>query len=177
MMRLIRRLAEHDVAIRWGRQVSSSLIVTKIGESRQITCAAPAYLERFGIPARPQDLASHNCLLMTRLGTTHNDWAFRQPNGKVTAIRVTGNFTVNGGHGNYEALLSGLGIARVTDLRAREDIAMGRLQPLMTAFEPAEATPILAAYKSGRLVPPKYRAFVNFLQRRFMGKAKSEIMG
>lgn len=162
--------ADHDAAIRWGPQVSSSLIITKIGESRQIICCAPSYLARHGEPRTPEDLENHNCLLMTRLGLNANEWVFRGSSDNLISVKVTGNFVTNGGHGNYHAMIAGLGIARVTDLRVSEDIAEGRLRPILTAYEPAEAMPIYVAFKSGRLVPPKVRAFVTFLQQRFMAR-------
>lgn len=159
-------LPDHDVAIRWDMQQSSALIITRLMTSRQIVCAAPSYLRRHGTPKSPQDLAAHNCLMMSRLGLAHNDWTFRSPEGPVT-VRVSGNFVVNGGHGNYQAVMAGLGIGRVVDLRAVEDLKAGRLRHILREFEPDAATPIYAAYKRGRLVPPKVRAFISFMRERF----------
>lgn len=156
-------LVDHDVAIRWGEQQTSALIITRLAESRQVICAAPSYLDRFGIPRTPRDLLDHNCIMMSRLGLSHNEWTFRLREG-LTSIKVSGNFVVNGGHGNYEALIAGLGIARATDLRVAVDIGAGRLRRILRDFEPGSATPIYAAYKSGRLLPPKIRSFVNYLR-------------
>lgn len=158
-------LSRHDVALRWGEQEDSALVITRLAESHQIVCAAPSYLERHGTPRTPDELAGHNCLMMSRLGLDHNEWTFRYPEG-IRSIRVSGNFVVNGGSGHYEALISGLGIGRITDLRGREDIAAGRLMRILQEFEPPVATPIYAAHKSSRLVPLKVRAFVAFLKRR-----------
>lgn len=167
-------LAENDIGIRWGEQRTSSLIITRIAESRQIVCAAPAYLERFGTPRTPHELAAHNCLMMSRLGLASNEWTFLV-DGEVVALKVSGNFVVNGGHGNYEALIAGLGIGRVTDLRVVEDIRAGRLQPILRDFEPNEGMPIYAAFKSGRLVPPKIRLFVDYFRER-MKAAQSGVL-
>ena len=158
-------LAENDIGIRWGEQKSSSHIITKIAESRQIVCAAPSYLERFGTPLNPHELAHHNCLMMSRLGLATNEWAFCI-DGEPTTLKVSGNFVVNGGHGNYEALIAGLGIGRVTDLRVVEDIKVGRLQPILREFEPDEPMVIYATYKSGRLVPPKIRLFIDYFREQ-----------
>ncbi len=136
-------LAENDIGIRWGEQRPSSLIITRIAESRQIVCAAPAYLERFGTPRSPHELLNHNCLMMSRLGLGSNEWSFLI-DGEVVPLKVSGNFVVNGGHGNYEALIAGLGIGRVTDLRVIEDIRAGRLQPILREFEPDDAMAIYA---------------------------------
>jgi DNA-binding transcriptional LysR family regulator len=156
-------LVDHDMAIRWGDQQASALIITRLAESRQIICATPAYIERHGAPKTPHDLLQHNCLLMSRLGVSSNEWTFRQRDAAI-ALQVSGNFVVNGGHGNYHALMAGLGIARVTDLSVAGDLRSGRLVRLLKDYEPRSAIPIHAAYKSGRLLPPKIRSFVNYLK-------------
>lgn len=161
-------LAENDIGIRWGEQRPSSLIITRIAESRQIVCAAPAYLERFGTPRNPHELLTHNCLMMSRLGLGTNEWSFLI-DGEVVSLKVSGNFVVNGGHGNYEALIAGLGIGRVTDLRVVEDIRAGRLQPILREFEPDDAMGIYATFKSGRLVPPKIRLFIDYFREQMKG--------
>ncbi|MDF2810500.1 MAG: LysR family transcriptional regulator [Microvirga sp.] len=158
-------LADHDLGLRWGEQQSSATIITRVAESRQIICAAPSYLDCYGVPETPQDLLKHNCVLMSRLGLSNNDWSF-VIDGRPVKLKVQGNYVVNGGHGNYEAVIAGLGIGRLTDLRVLEDIRTGRLRPILQAFEPEEAMPIYAAYKAGALVPPKVRICIDFLRRR-----------
>jgi len=160
-------LTDHDVALRWGSPTPSTIIITKIGGARQILCASPQYLERKQIPQEPKDLLHHNCLLMTRLGSAFNEWNFKLSNGEIQSLRVYGNFVVTGGHGNYQAVLAGLGIGRVTDLRARSDLETGQLVQLLSNYQIIETIPIFAAYKGSRLVPPKIRAFVSFLQNNF----------
>lgn len=162
-------LDAHDVAITWGTLPESTRIATKLTESRQIICAAPAYLERHGCPRRPADLADHNCLLISGLGNDRNEWYFETPQGPEV-VKVTGSFTVNSGNGAYEALIAGIGIGRVTDLRVQADISAGRLRPILEAFERRDGVPIYALHKSRRHVPPKVRAFIDFLRERLRGE-------
>lgn len=161
-------LAGHDIGLRWGAPQRSAAIITRVGESRQIICASPHYLKRHGTPETPQDLLQHNCVLMSRLGLASNEWSFVVDQ-RPMKLEVLGNYVVNGGHGNYEAVIAGLGIGRVTDLRVTEDIRSGRLRPILQAFQPEEAVAIYAAYKSGTLIPPKVRIFLDFLKRRMRG--------
>lgn len=163
-------LGDHDIALRWGAPPGSAAIITRVGESRQIVCAAPHYLERQGIPDTPQDLLRHNCVLMSRLGLTSNEWSFVVDQ-RPLKLKVTGNYVVNGGHGNYEAVIAGLGIGRVTDLRVAEDIRSGRLRPILEDFQPEDAVPIYAAYKPGALIPPKIRIFLDFLRAQIRGRS------
>jgi DNA-binding transcriptional LysR family regulator len=101
--------------------------------------------------------------MLSGIGTTYNEWGFRQGSSNRT-IRVTGNFIVNSGNGNYEALMAGLGIGRVTNLRVQTDIEAGRLQRILQEYEIPEATPIFALYQMGRQVPPKIKSFVSSLR-------------
>lgn len=157
-------LVEHDVAIRWGEQQDSALTITRLSESRQIVCATPTYIERHGAPQTPRDLLNHNCLMMSRLGVHSNEWTFLE-NGRPLSIKVGGNFVVNGGHGNFHALLASLGVARVTDLSVANELRSGELVRLLEAFEPEVRVPIHAVYKGGRLLPPKIRTFVSHVRQ------------
>ncbi len=63
-------LVEHgyDLAIRYGNLPDSGLIVQRLADNRRVLVASPAYLEQYGTPSVPDDLAKHSCLLMERLG-------------------------------------------------------------------------------------------------------------
>jgi transposase len=61
-----------DVAIRIGELADSSLTSRRLVSDRRIVCAAPAYLDRYGTPTTPDDLANHNCLTLNAYKTTLN---------------------------------------------------------------------------------------------------------
>jgi len=155
----------HDVAITWGRLADSSLVATRLTTTRQIICAAPSYIEQYGRPATPGDLLNHNCIIISGFGVTHNEWYFESQDG-VDVVRVRGNFVVNSGNAAYKALLSGIGVGRVTDVHGREDIRAGRLEVLLTEFECRDGVPIYALYRGRKIVPPKVRALVDYLKSR-----------
>ena len=48
-----------DVGIRIGELPDSSMQATSVGRVRRVICAAPAYLEKHGVPLAPADLQSH----------------------------------------------------------------------------------------------------------------------
>src|SRR5580765_2716577 len=52
-----------DAAVRIGSIGSQHLIGRKIGETRLVCCASPVYLQRHGVPEKPEDLARHACLV------------------------------------------------------------------------------------------------------------------
>ncbi len=51
-----------NVALRIGDLPDSSLIATRLGAVRRVTCASPAYLAARAAPAVPQDLADHDVI-------------------------------------------------------------------------------------------------------------------
>jgi len=58
--------ARIDVAIRIGRLADSNWVARRLCEFEMILCASPAYLERHGVPATPQELPQHQWLAFGR---------------------------------------------------------------------------------------------------------------
>src|SRR5262245_45524058 len=50
-----------DLGIRIGAAGSEHIVARKLGETRLVPCAAPAYLAAHGTPRTPADLQAHNC--------------------------------------------------------------------------------------------------------------------
>lgn len=151
-----------DVAIRIGELADSSLISRRLVSDRRIICAAPAYLDRYGIPKTPDDLAIHNCLTLNAYKTTLNQWRFRDRSG-LREISVSGNFTVNSGAALYDAVLAGLGIARVTEFLANRALQSGQLIRLLSQYEDESDIGIYAIFPSNRYLLPKVQCFIEFL--------------
>ena len=155
-----------DLALRLGAVHDESLIARRLADHGRIVCAAPAYLDRHGIPADPEALVGHNCILFDQPDHL-NQWPFRAPDGSVVRIRVRGNFRSDNGDALFELLLGGLGIAWAADFLALPHLATGRLVPLLADFAVDERTAIHAVYPQRRHLPAKVRAFIDFLVERF----------
>ncbi|MGO8655840.1 LysR substrate-binding domain-containing protein, partial [Rhizobium ruizarguesonis] len=55
--RTVDYLAENvDCALRAGTPADQSLIARRVSEVEMITCASPSYIQKFGMPERPEDL-------------------------------------------------------------------------------------------------------------------------
>ena len=54
-----------DVAIRSGDMPDSTLIARKLAPLRQVLCASPAYIDRYGMPLTPSELRERNCILFS----------------------------------------------------------------------------------------------------------------
>lgn len=53
----------YDAGVRLGEVIDQDMIAIPVsGEQRQTAVAAPAYIERFGKPSHPSELARHRCI-------------------------------------------------------------------------------------------------------------------
>lgn len=151
-----------DVVVRIGEVPDSRLIARRLGRQGLVTCAAPAYLERFGIPQHPHELRSHECLRYKHPSSgRHRLWRFRVAE-RDSEIAASGRFSFSDGEALVQAAVCGLGIVQVPDYMAQTQLQQGRLQPLLDAYRPPE-TPISVLWPSNRHLSPKVRAFVDFL--------------
>lgn len=155
-----------DIAIRIGELADSSLIARRLVSNRRVICASPTYVERHGTPMTPDDLAQHNCLILSAYKTTLNQWRFKDGTG-YRELSVRGNFEVNSGNALYEALLAGVGISRVATALATCDLQAGKLIRLLRDYEDDTDGGIYAVFPSDRYLLPKIRVFVEFLINSF----------
>lgn len=150
-----------DVAIRFAHLEDSTLVAVRLGEVRQVVCAAPAYLARRGVPATPTDLAGHDCIGM-RGEANRELWPFRRAAGAagVRATPVATRLSNTSVAAGLEAALRGRGCIRVLSYQVAEDLAAGRLTRLLQAFEP-EAIPVHMVFRPHPRAWSPVRAFVD----------------
>src|SRR5260221_9999062 len=99
-----------DVAVRFGPPDQSSLIVRKLLETRILTVAAPAYLEKHGKPRSPHDLVHHEALLFRDPQTGQPfPWEFRR-GGEVKEVKVSSRLVMDDPSVAMAACLAGQGI-------------------------------------------------------------------
>jgi len=153
-----------DVAIRFGTLADSLLTARKLGESGRMVVAAPDYLARYGTPAVPEDLHRHNCLNFN-FRRAEPIWPFRR-DGADIVLSVKGNIEANNGETLGQLAAAGVGVARVGTFSVAEDIAAGRLVPILEDFNPGDVELIHAVFVGGTQTPARVRAFVDFLAER-----------
>src|SRR5574341_409012 len=155
-----------DLAIRIGGTGAQNLVARKLGETRLLACASPAYITGHGAPAAPEDLVRHNCL--TYEYALSDAWRFRDAAGRERTIRVTGSLSSNNGELNAAAAVQGVGITLEPDFIVGAELKSGALVRLLESYE-APTLPIYAVYPSRRFLPAKVRAFVDFFAERCAG--------
>jgi DNA-binding transcriptional LysR family regulator len=152
-----------DVAIRFGPQAQSSMSSRLLLETRVLTVAAPAYLEKHGRPATPGDLEHHACIQFPDPFTgAPFEWEFRR-DGHVLPVASSGPFLMTDVATMIAACVSGAGIAQVLAISVQPHLASGKLIELFPDW-PDETFPLFAVRPSRRLAPMKVAAFVDFCE-------------
>jgi DNA-binding transcriptional LysR family regulator len=150
-----------DIAIRVGALPDSALMARKLAQSRRVVCAAPAYLDREGIPQTPADLRDHDCMRFN-FRRARTAWPFRQ-DGIDLEQPISGSMLLNNGETMRQMALAGVGIVRLGRFHVAADIAAGTLVPLLEPFNPGDLELIHAIHVGGGHVPRRVRAFIDYL--------------
>jgi DNA-binding transcriptional LysR family regulator len=173
--RTVDYLAENvDCALRAGSPGNASLIARRVGEMGLVACAAPAYIDRFGLPAHPSDLeAAHHCVNYF-LAQINRIMPFEfTRDGETLEINSRYILSVNDARSYLAAALSGLGVAPLACFMAREPIARGQLVPVLTDWH-IEPVPLYIVYPPNRHLSNKVRVFVDWVVRLL---ARTELTG
>ncbi len=161
------RLAEEgiDVALRVGPLEDLGLIARKLDDIQIVVCAAPDYLRCRGEPARPDDLVEHDCLAFGDVPGVA-EWSFQDGTVRRT-LRIPTRLCVNDFDALVSAALAGAGLVRVPSWQVAHYLADGRLRIVLGAYQ-RPPTPLSILTLRNRLLLPKVRAFVDFLQQHWM---------
>ena len=152
-----------DLALRIGTLPDSTLIAQRLGRSQNVLVAHPAYLARAGKPATPADLAEHAALLYS-LSSVGPRWTLTRGTRSET-VRVSGPLQANSSLALRQAVLQGLGLARLPLFSVGDDLAAGRLVRVLPAWAMPEQS-IYALHTSRDHLPRKTRAYIDFFRAR-----------
>ncbi|HEY3985021.1 LysR family transcriptional regulator [Cedecea sp.] len=151
-----------DLAVRFGVPRDSSLVARKLLETRIMTVATPAYLERFGRPPTPEALMEHTCIHFRDPETGRPfEWEFHRE-GRVINVPVEGRLTLNDARMLHEACLSGHGIAQMMTFGSDQLVQKGLLVDLFPDW-PDERFPLYAYYPSRINPAARTRCFLDFI--------------
>ena len=153
-----------DVAIHSGVLPDSSRIARKIGQSRWILCASPAYLAAHGTPAHPGQLLQHTCFSFG-FSSVWNTWGF-VVDGQAITVPVVPKATFAQGDLLRDLALGGAGIVRLAEFHIGQDIQEGRLVPLLQAYAQDSVEPLYMIYTNRKHLSPRIRVFRDFLEQK-----------
>lgn len=147
-----------DAGIRIGQLPDSSLRAIRVGQVRRVVVASPAYLEKHGIPQKPDELVKH-CLVASSSLSPTNDWIFRTSENENT-VRVHPRVTVNTNDSAMEAALKGYGLTRLLSYQVAPQLESGELKTVLSGYE-GPALPVHVLHREGRYRNAKVRSFVD----------------
>ncbi len=154
-----------DAAVSFAEQYKNpDVVVRRIMQSRRVLCAAPQYIERRGTPISFADLSKHNCLRIAG-NSRRNAWNDDQTSG-ANPFDAVGDFEGNSTDVIFHAALAGIGIARLPSYLVDAKLQSGELLRVLPGYAPA-STDIVVQFAGRRNLPPKTRAFIDFLVSEF----------
>ncbi|MPS35348.1 MAG: LysR family transcriptional regulator [Stenotrophomonas sp.] len=152
-----------DAGIRLGESLADGMVAVPLGPpQRLVVVAAPDYLRRHRPPETPQALAAHACIRYRRSDGRLMPWEFTR-DGHDFSVEVGGGPIFNDSGLGRRMAIAGLGLAQVFEAAAAEDLAAGRLQRLLDAWQPPFPGFHLY-YPSREQLAPKLRVFVDFMR-------------
>jgi DNA-binding transcriptional LysR family regulator len=153
-----------DMAFRYGKLGDSTLVAQILSANRRVVVASTAYLARHGIPATPDALRQHNCLLHNLTQKPTNTWRFHMSEGEVD-IEVTGDRMADDGGIVRQWAIAGCGIAYKSLIDVRADLATGRLTELLAHHTGAD-WPLSVVYPHRASISTAAKALTAFVQDR-----------
>jgi DNA-binding transcriptional LysR family regulator len=153
-----------DLAIRFGEPRPSALVARKLLDTRIVTTASPAYLKKAGRPSHPSELEEGNHRLIDfrdpETGRGY-EWVFRQGR-KEIEITSKAQLLLSDIATLHAVCVAGYGIAQLLELGIESLIESGRLEVIFPDWLD-ERFPLYALHPSRNYLPPKTRAFLDFV--------------
>lgn len=151
-----------DLAIRTLPVRDSQVVARAIANLPRILVASPRYLEKAGIPKKPEDLTNHNCL--DPRGSNQFTWEFATPRGK-RVLRLSGSLSANSSTMVRHAALKGLGVAMMRRYLVQHNLADHSLVPVLEEFT-LDHDKLYVVYQRDRYQPARMKLFIDYLGSR-----------
>jgi DNA-binding transcriptional LysR family regulator len=153
-----------DLVLRIGQLPDSSLLARRLAPVPVMIVASPAYLDRWGRPVHPAQLAGHDCFGYAYL-RTRDAWHFSNAPGEQVTVRPSGKLRVNNGDAMLPPVIAGLGIAALPAFLAREALEDGRLEQVLADWCSSQASLFLLTPPAGPR-PVRVQVLGDFLAGR-----------
>lgn len=155
----------YDLALRIGALPDSSLLARRLCGVRLLLVAAPAYMQRFGRPSHPRDLAGHQ-LAAYAYGPSYEGLRFHHATEGDFGIALPHPVRTNNSDVLKPCLLAGLALAIQPEFLVWRELADGRLESLLEDWLPQRSALHIVTPPS-TLRPARVQVLIDFLASRF----------
>lgn len=159
----------YDLALRSSPLADSSFKVRKLADDARILCASPTYVEDFGAPRQPSDLAQHQLVAFREQDPkrlTGKDGSSGQFDPRGARCRVV----VDDGLSLKITTLAGAGISMNSLWSVHREIADGALVRILPDHRVDDQSALWLVYPKSNVLTAKVRVFIDFLLEK-IGKA------
>ncbi|WOT04278.1 LysR family transcriptional regulator [Shewanella youngdeokensis] len=152
-----------DLLLTMSEQLPLGMVARPLMKCNFLLVASPSYVAQRGMPARPEQLVEHNCLVYQGEWHEHTVWQFKKGD-DYCEIGVSGNFRVDNAPALKTAAVSGLGVAYLASYLLEDEIAKGTLVPILDEWQLTNNLPLQAVYPRRKHLAPKVSAFIDFIK-------------
>jgi DNA-binding transcriptional LysR family regulator len=158
-----------DCVLRYGQLPESDLVARRVATLQRLTCASPAYLDRFGIPKGIEGLQGHRIVGLRSITTGNLANLEFMVDGELRSVTLPATLSVTGPESYLLGLRLGLGLAQVPWFHVEEEFARGRLVEILSDTPPPSAH-VSLLYPRSRQLSPRVRVFLDWAAREFAAR-------
>jgi DNA-binding transcriptional LysR family regulator len=153
----------YDAGIRYGGTVPEDMIAQRLSaDIRWVVVGSPGYLDRFGVPDHPDDLARHRCLKI-RLGDDRiYRWEFERGD-EAVAVTTPGAITINETQVARALAVGGAGLMYAPEPSVSALIESGALRTTLDDWS-SMGPGFHIYYSSRRQVPAGLRLLIDLVR-------------
>ncbi|MCS0503632.1 LysR family transcriptional regulator [Ancylobacter mangrovi] len=154
-----------DMAVRIGALPDSSMVATRVGSMRTVTCLSPRLAAGHGRPTEPNDLQRMPCVAFD-MGVPSPHWSYRSPGpGLRLEVAIQPRLSVTTADAAAEAAIDNVGVTRLLHYQVADAVDRGQLDIVLEAFE-REPAPVHLVHVPRGQMPLKMRRFLSFAAPR-----------
>jgi len=156
-----------DIGFRIGSSPDEVVIGRRLFAIQLIVCAAPAYLDRHGVPTTLDDLARHRCSVFRHPATGKVSPWYLTVDGEVEQRHLPPALSTNDTELEIQAVLAGQVIGQIANFSAAPHIRAGRLVPVLLPHI-SDHMGLHIYYGSRASQPKRVRAFLDMAVARLL---------
>lgn len=159
-----------DLACRLAAEFDSSLVGSKLFDTKYKVCVSPEYYASNPVITCPEDLEQHECVVFT-MPEYRSRWMFKDKQMNVSSVNINSSLSISSALALREAVLCGMGPSLLADWLVRDEIEKGNLVTVLNQYEVTAQNFKTAAwllYPSRNFLPNKARVMIDFLKAKFV---------